>query len=114
MPTYSRRDEREADRLGLMYMAKAGYNPEAALSSWRRAARASDRSQSLTFLSTHPSDRQRVELLQKHLPKAKALYKSSKVEAENGASSAHSASYHRSDYEHPEHDVNREGSTPAR
>lgn len=73
---YSRRDELEADRVGMMYMAQAGYNPEAAPRVWARLAGASDNQveRALSIFSTHPRDWLRVEELKKHLPEARAAY----------------------------------------
>ena len=73
---YSRRDEYEADRVGMMYMAKAGYDPRAAVRIWQRAASGGGRSGSpLDMLSTHPNDAARMKALQQQLPAALAEYK---------------------------------------
>jgi predicted Zn-dependent protease len=72
---YSRRDEYEADRVGMMYMAKAGYDPRAAVRIWQRAASGGGRSGSpLDMLSTHPNDANRMQALQQQLPAAMAEY----------------------------------------
>jgi predicted Zn-dependent protease len=72
---YSRRDEYEADRTGMMYMAKAGYNPQAAINIWKRAAAGGGKSGSpLDMLSTHPNDANRMQALQQQLPAAMAEY----------------------------------------
>ena len=78
---YSRTDELEADRIGMMYMAKAGYNPEAAPRVWERLAGASDNQveKVLSIFSTHPRDYKRTTELRKHLPEAKALYEAAPV-----------------------------------
>ena len=78
---YSRTDELEADRIGMMYMAKAGYNPEAAPRVWERLAGASDNQveKVLSIFSTHPRDYKRTTELRKHLPEAKALYAAAPV-----------------------------------
>ena len=68
---YARTHENEADRLGLIYMALAGYNPKAALSIWRKlAAYSKGRGGDMTpsILRTHPVDRQRIANIEKHLP----------------------------------------------
>lgn len=60
---YSRTHELEADRLGLQYMANAGYDPFAAVSLWERIASQSRQPDVLAFLSTHPSGSMRVKSL---------------------------------------------------
>lgn len=78
---YSRKDELEADRVGMMYMAKAGYNPEAAPRLWARLCNAQDDQveKVLSIFSTHPRDYKRTEELRKHLPEAQALYEAAPV-----------------------------------
>jgi predicted Zn-dependent protease len=72
---YSRQDELEADRTGMMYMARAGYNPAAALRIWKRAAaRSNGHAAALSIFSTHPADTLRLNELEKHLPEAQRLY----------------------------------------
>ena len=75
MTHYSRKDEIEADTVGLMYMAHAGYNPRAALRIWERSARhrtGADPADSI--FSTHPSDTVRLQNLREKLPAALAVY----------------------------------------
>jgi predicted Zn-dependent protease len=67
---FSRGHESEADHLGLLFMARSGYNPEAAPAFWGRFAKAG--SKTPEFLSTHPSDTTRVKQLQGWLPEARA------------------------------------------
>jgi predicted Zn-dependent protease len=67
---FSRSHESEADYLGLLFMARSGYNPEAAPAFWSRFGKAG--SKTPEFLSTHPSDSTRVKQLQGWLPQAKA------------------------------------------
>ena len=78
---YSRVDELEADRVGMLYMAKAGYDPAAAPRVWERLAGASDNQveKVLSIFSTHPRDYKRVKELRKHLPEAQALYAAAPV-----------------------------------
>ena len=78
---YSRVDELEADRVGLTYMAQAGYDPEAAPRVWERLAGASDNQieKVLSIFATHPRDYKRAQELRKHLPKARALYEAAPV-----------------------------------
>lgn len=74
---YSRLHEEEADHIGLIYMAKAGYNPEAAISFWRKMAKEKHEKgvKVPEFLSTHPSDERRVKNLEKLLPQAMKIYR---------------------------------------
>lgn len=78
---YSRKDELEADRIGMMYMAQAGYDPRAAPLVWERLSGASDSQvgKALSIFSTHPRDQLRAKELRKHLPEAIALYEAAPV-----------------------------------
>lgn len=70
---YSRLHEKEADRLGLIFMGMAGYNPQTAVDFWKRMA--ADKSASPPeFLSTHPSDQTRIQAIQEVLPEAMRYY----------------------------------------
>jgi predicted Zn-dependent protease len=71
---YSRTHESEADSIGLMLMARAGYDPEEAVRFWERFAQ-SNGSQPPEFLSTHPCDAHRAADLKGLLPQALALYR---------------------------------------
>jgi predicted Zn-dependent protease len=71
---YSRTQESEADRIGLILMAKAGYDPRAAIGFWQRMSRSSRGSSVPVFLSTHPTDAQRIANIQAHLPEAMRYY----------------------------------------
>lgn len=73
---FSRQQESEADRLGLVYMAKAGYDPREAIPFWRRMENASQgRPRPPEFLSTHPSRGARVRQIQRWLPEALQYYR---------------------------------------
>lgn len=74
---YSRTQESEADRIGLVYMARAGYDPREAIAFWRRfAAYNSGRGgRAPEFASTHPMDETRIANLQKFMPQALAEYR---------------------------------------
>ncbi|RFS19758.1 M48 family peptidase [Chitinophaga silvatica] len=72
---YSRKDELEADHLGLIFMAMAGYNPQEAVPFWQRMASMSTGQKPPEFLSTHPSDATRIAELQKLMPEAMKYYK---------------------------------------
>ncbi len=69
----SRQAESEADRVGIELAAKAGYNPNAAVSLWRKMTRLG-RSTRLEFLSTHPSPKHREKALQQLIPKMMPYY----------------------------------------
>ncbi len=73
---YSRVQESEADHIGLLYAARAGYDPHAALPFWQRMAAQSQAAGGgpPTFLSDHPSDASRIDALQKEMPQAAAEY----------------------------------------
>jgi Zn-dependent protease with chaperone function len=72
---FSRDDETEADLVGLELGARAGYNPQAAVSLWDKMARASGDNGSLGFLSTHPSGTDRMRRLQENIPRVEGLYR---------------------------------------
>jgi predicted Zn-dependent protease len=71
---YSRLHESEADRLGLIFMAMAGYDPNGAVNFWQRMAEHKSGASPPEFLSTHPSDKTRIEKIESHLPEAMAYY----------------------------------------
>ncbi len=71
---YSRLQESEADRLGLIFMAMAGYDPHQAISFWERMARQNKGSSTPAFLRTHPTDQQRIRDIQKLIPEAMQYY----------------------------------------
>lgn len=66
----SRMQETEADKLGLIFMHMAGYEPEAAISFWQRMA-ALNKNKTPEFLSTHPSDEKRIKNLSALIPEIK-------------------------------------------
>lgn len=71
---YSRTHEKEADRLGMIFMAIAGYDPNHAVDFWQRMAQMNTGSKPPEFLSTHPSDSTRIRLLRESLPEAMGYY----------------------------------------
>ncbi|HEY9074147.1 MAG TPA: M48 family metallopeptidase, partial [Desulfobaccales bacterium] len=72
---YSRAQELEADKIGLILMAKAGYDPALALDFWRRMMNSPEnRKQPPQFLSTHPRDDSRLQAMAEFLPEAEQLY----------------------------------------
>ena len=74
---HSRAQESEADHIGLIYMARAGYNPEASVQFWQRFAAYNQQQGGSTpaFLRTHPTDETRIKQLQAWMPEAKAQQK---------------------------------------
>jgi predicted Zn-dependent protease len=72
VPTYTRKNESEADRVGLFYMAKAGYDPRAAVRVWQRAAK--KRGDATSIYASHPSSGERAKALEKLLPLAMEIY----------------------------------------
>ncbi len=78
---YSRLHETEADSVGLRFAAGAGYNPQAAVSFWKKMA-AQGGAKPPELLSTHPSDATRIANLEKLAPKYMALYQQSKARYE--------------------------------
>jgi predicted Zn-dependent protease len=74
MLPYSRLQESEADHLGLIFMAMAGYDPHAAVGVWERMAQLSGGGVP-EFLSTHPTDQTRIQNIEKELPEAMKYYR---------------------------------------
>jgi predicted Zn-dependent protease len=76
---FSRQQELEADRMGAIFMARAGYDPREAVELWKRFARWKQQNTKSSgmpnFLSTHPLDETRISQLQHYLPEALAEYK---------------------------------------
>lgn len=70
----SRMQESEADKLGLILMSMAGYNPEEAVPFWQRMAANNKGSHLPEFLSTHPSDETRIKKLSEIIPEIKGKY----------------------------------------
>ncbi len=71
---YSRLHEREADRLGMIFMAMAGYDPSAAVDFWQRMAAAQEGPRPPELLSTHPADDTRIAYIKEVLPEAMQYY----------------------------------------
>lgn len=79
---HSRGDESEADLMGLQYAAAAGYDPAAAVVVWQKMARAAGPSKTPVWLSTHPSNAQRIEALRAAAPRYHQLYMANKARYE--------------------------------
>ena len=75
---YSRENESEADHMGLVFAAMAGYDPATAVAFWQRMSAASGGG-STSYLSSHPSDAKRITDIQKWLPEAQQYYLASKA-----------------------------------
>jgi len=71
---WGRTQESEVDRTGLTLMAKAGYDPAAAIAFWERMSKITG-DKPPEFLSTHPSDATRISQIREWLPEAKANYR---------------------------------------
>jgi len=72
---WSRQQESEADHLGLILMAKAGYDPHAALELWKRMQEAAKGQRPAEWLSTHPAEATRIQQIEGWLPEAMQYYK---------------------------------------
>lgn len=72
---YSRADESEADYMGLVFAAMAGYNPDSAVGFWQRMSKASGGASHFEWLRDHPSDATRIANIKKWLPKVRKYYK---------------------------------------
>lgn len=80
MNPFSRMQESEADEIGLMYMAKAGFDPRESVSLWQNMNSSAQTAKVPEFLSTHPSGEARIEAMVSQLPQALALYNQAKAE----------------------------------
>jgi predicted Zn-dependent protease len=72
---YSRLHENEADRLGLIFMAMAGYDPRAAVTFWERMSQQKKGAAPPEFLSTHPADETRIQNIRAQIPEAMNYYR---------------------------------------
>lgn len=73
--SFGRDKEREADKMGLIYMARAGYNPNAAMTFWSKVDQVNPgQHPSAGWLSTHPSHANRVSELRDAMPRAEGIY----------------------------------------
>jgi predicted Zn-dependent protease len=73
MLPFSRKQELEADKLGLIFMAMAGYDPSTAVAFWERMS-ALGNSSTIELMSTHPSDARRIEQIKNSLPEIMKYY----------------------------------------
>jgi predicted Zn-dependent protease len=80
---YSRSHESEADHLGLIFAAMAGYDPQVAVSFWQRMAAHTGSSQQSDIYSDHPSDATRIKQIQGWMPEALKYYKGTSVSSKS-------------------------------
>jgi len=71
---FSRKNELEADKLGLMFSALAGYDPKESIAFWQRMSKVGSGQKPPEFMSTHPADETRIEQLQKIMPEILSNY----------------------------------------
>lgn len=71
---FSRDDETDADLVGLEMAARGGYQPQASVSLWEKMAQSGGGAGGPSFLSTHPSGSDRIQQLQRNVPKVQGLY----------------------------------------
>jgi solute:Na+ symporter, SSS family len=83
VPSYSRKNEYEADRLGLSYMAKAGYDPRAAVELWKKAA--TMKKDRTSLYASHPASGARAQALEKLLPEVMPIYEEARAKEEASA-----------------------------
>lgn len=93
---FSRMNELEADQIGLIYMAQAGYDPREAPRFWRRFGSIKKGKKIPAFLSTHPSDVNRIRQIQEFLPHALKEYE--KAPLKNGLGESLARPFSQSEY----------------
>jgi len=85
MMPYARKQEYEADEIGLIIMAMAGYNPQVAIPFWTRMAESGGGAQVPEFLSTHPTDSKRIANIENIMPGVMQYYKGTGVQNQTSA-----------------------------
>ncbi len=86
MLPFSRKHEYEADKIGMILMAKAGYKPSAAIEFWSRFTKGSNAGFLDGWMSTHPCDDDRIAAMRANLPEAEAAYAKASSRKEYGMS----------------------------
>ncbi len=81
---YSRTQEYEADKIGVFLMAKAGYDPAASLSFWKKFSQISSQSSIGEFFSTHPMSTKRMQEMEALMPEARQYYANSQSKKGSG------------------------------
>ena len=89
--SYSRNHESEADHMGLIFAAMAGYDPQVAVAFWQRMAAASNNQRS-EFFSDHPSDATRIKQIQGWMPEALKYYKGNSASVTSKSASTKTSS----------------------
>ena len=74
MLKFSRNQELEADQLGALYMARAGYDPRESIGLWERFSAFKGPGGTPQFMSTHPSDATRIAKLKEFMPQVIPIY----------------------------------------
>ena len=97
---FSRGDEGEADQIGLVYMAKAGYDPEEAIRFWQRFSQAKGAKGPPEWASTHPTAKTRISGLKTYLSRAK--YKYQNVKQQHGLGETFNLPAEKTDKSEPE------------
>ncbi|MGI6047659.1 MAG: M48 family metallopeptidase [Petrimonas sp.] len=85
MMPYARKQEYEADEIGLIVMALAGYNPQTAIPFWIRMAQSNEGGAPPEFLSTHPTDDKRIARIQQIMPNILQYYKGTGIKNQTSA-----------------------------
>lgn len=85
---YSRDNESEADRMGLIFAAMAGYDPNVAVAFWQRMSQGNSNSNQSDMFSDHPSDAKRIAAIKQELPEALKYYKPAATAASSSTKSS--------------------------
>ena len=86
---FSRSNESEADLIGLLLMARAGYNPQASVEFWSRFSTSAEAGMLGNLMSTHPCDADRIAAMKEHMPEAEAAYQKAATKRNYGVTFTH-------------------------